>query len=1430
MVTEYLDGLLRPIQYVKRRLIISEQDIVKPMYYDSFNREKIEPEVYINSSDSLNNGSFKRNAFANQVSYFTSQYPNEYAFYDKTQYDDTSLYRSVKKMASGASKSGSDIGRIRSTKLNSSSDNIRKWQFNGFTSVPTTTQSWGDNTLYITEFTNEYGKRGRKYVDREGKLILGKIEISTSSAADNTHNGWQCTYYVYDEYSRLRQVITPKAVDSIANNGWSISSTIMSNLCYSYNYDNKNRVISKKLPGQSAINILYDRSDRQVMVQDGNLTANHQWLFTKYDGLGREILTGKFINTGNLSSTTLQAQLDGTATNSFVQFLKTKINENTYDTSSSIPDAQIFQINYYDTYNSTPISYSSYNDDAVQNLINGNNSITEKQSAETRVKPTGSCVRVMDGNNVTNQWLKSVFYYDTYGNLIQTQSTNYNNGLDTASMRYNFNGQIISSLFSQSNPATTNITHVPNVKTYKTYHYNDWGNLSSIQQKINDESYWRTITSRQYDKFGRIKIKNLGGLAESQNYTYRIWGALESINKDYCQSGTGNHFFGEVINYDFGFTSNSNTEAPSGMTWRLKGSPTIQRAYGYQYDACGRLLSADYRQSDNNASYSNTVEDYTAKNITYDGNGNLLTMDQWATSIAFGGPVKIDQLKYRYLNNGLSNQLQAVDDSITQAYDLGEFKEAVGTTATDYTYDVNGNLTRDTNKSLYLIQYDHNDKPYYIQFDNYRSIRFTYSASGDLLKKTIINTTQSPSTTTFTYFGGLVYKNDSLITIGHEEGRCRPVPVLDTSHNPHVTYEYDYFVKDHLGNVRSVLTEELDSNNNYLYYDAVTRQVSITPIYYDPRAVVLPAAYTRFTIGNRNYVVTNELNNSLQEEATFENIPDTRSDKINTLDTNDLKETLLNGEEGKIIGPSMMLRVMAGDSLSVNTATYYDSPDWDSSTVTVPVEDVVSSLLTALSGGGPYSTLNITGFEGGGGSSTINIGGNSSTILQNALESIQTANEADSIYPQAFLNYIFLDDNMQVVPELSGRLQTDAADNWSNLNVAAFPVTKNGYFITFLSNESHINVHFDNLLVKHYKGKLLEENHYYPYGLSIKRAAILQAPDNNTLFSSKDLNHKEFSDGSGLDWYDFDARQFDPQIGRWLKPDPLSEYAHNWSPYRYAFDNPNLFSDNTGLIENDGPGDDGYWDHDGHVNGPIPEDWDNSAPNHYATHDADRNVSDHYTAHEEDREEDHEGTEPSGPGEDEHGIAENYLIADVYEPFYLRPLHPRGNQFLSNSTAYFPGAVIPAASVQGMIWETIQGAAADFAFEVVPGIAGTVGATVFGIFLPSNFNQPHHHDEVPFHWISPITFDPKALPWVPGVSPGPAWKWRGNGTPESGNGNWVHPDGTKLDPDIDHELPKGPHWGVTNPDGTTGDVTPDGVYHPTGWSDGKKIPQWWPKK
>ncbi|MCX6323304.1 MAG: RHS repeat-associated core domain-containing protein [Sphingobacteriales bacterium] len=95
----------------------------------------------------------------------------------------------------------------------------------------------------------------------------------------------------------------------------------------------------------------------------------------------------------------------------------------------------------------------------------------------------------------------------------------------------------------------------------------------------------------------------------------------------------------------------------------------------------------------------------------------------------------------------------------------------------------------------------------------------------------------------------------------------------------------------------------------------------------------------------------------------------------------------------------------------------------------------------------------------------------------------------------------------------------------------------------YLSNESDEHVYFDNLKVQLRHKHIIEENHYYAYGLKIAgiSSKAFDAPKNPYQYQG---DYSEFDDETG--WNDFALRSYDPQTGRFINADPYDQFA---SPY-----------------------------------------------------------------------------------------------------------------------------------------------------------------------------------------------------------------------------------------------------------------------------------------
>lgn len=119
---------------------------------------------------------------------------------------------------------------------------------------------------------------------------MKKVQL-TAAADDGTgsgYTGWLCTYYIYDDFNNLRCVAQPKGVELLLDNNWNmqaLNNNILDEQCFRYEYDRRNRMTMKKVPGAGEVYMVYDKRDRLVFTQDANMRPQNKWLYTLYDEL-----------------------------------------------------------------------------------------------------------------------------------------------------------------------------------------------------------------------------------------------------------------------------------------------------------------------------------------------------------------------------------------------------------------------------------------------------------------------------------------------------------------------------------------------------------------------------------------------------------------------------------------------------------------------------------------------------------------------------------------------------------------------------------------------------------------------------------------------------------------------------------------------------------------------------------------------------------------------------------------------------------------------------------------------------------------------------------------------------------------------------------------------------------------------------------------
>lgn len=610
------------------------------------------------------------------------------------------------------------------------------------------------NNLKINVMIDENGNIQKSYYN-----VLNQNILTEKYNQSNIYR----THYIYDDFDRLRCVITPKAVEN--------GGPTAVEFCFFYNYDEKGRLIEKKIPGVDWIYIIYDKLDRPVMVQDGEMRLKNQWRFNLYDLLDRKVAEGTIITSINQS--TIRDEYNnftGKLSESFsVNYIPLGYNMESVPGIFGISPSNCHSVFWYDNYQFKELLNDSYNFPEIPN----GSSNTSNYNNQVKGLLTGSL------NTVCNPNLKnlvSINYYDDRHNIKCIIKDNHLNGRNYELFKYNFNDKVIEYVRAH------NSIHQDEIVMIKKYEYDNAGRLLKETLNFNQDNEIITRATR-YNDIGEPINTYLHGNINGENYNvnnyqqYNIRGWLSKIND---VNNLESKIFAMEVKYENPIAVPSIQVPPqynnniSQILTHAKFDKV--RGMGFQYDKTGRLVNAKYAEEANLLSNIG----YFASHYDYDANGNLTNLKRAKSNEI------IDNLSYNFYNN--TNQIASIED-------LSHNTEGYNTLGGTYKYNKNGSIVYDPSKNL-EIKYNIDNLPSRFEFGPLDIITYVYSSNKEKLSKTTASY-KSSNISKVDYCYNFIYVDNSLEQIITDFGR---IVRIDEA------WRFEYNITDQLGSVNVVFS------------------------------------------------------------------------------------------------------------------------------------------------------------------------------------------------------------------------------------------------------------------------------------------------------------------------------------------------------------------------------------------------------------------------------------------------------------------------------------------------------------------------------------------------------------------------------------------------------------------------------------------------
>ncbi|MEM6643311.1 MAG: BspA family leucine-rich repeat surface protein [Bacteroidota bacterium] len=528
----YMNGLGSHIQTVLLEESPGGNDIIQTIYTDDFGRNSrnylsfTQPTVV---DQTYVGGTYRSNAETAVIDYYqappegiqTTNFP-----YSEVEFEDSPRNRVLKAGSVGDDYQLAGGNITKNEFFVNDSQQVLKWTIVGDHLEANSYYSPG--LLSGSKIEDAEGKVSRSYTDQLGRTVFSQQKVSSTQ--------WTHSYSIFDDQGKLLVTLPPKLMNEVLTSQafpFEIANERLNALAFQYTYDSLDRLITEKQPGIAEVRFVYDDWDRVILSQDGNQRSKNQWSFVKYDKYNRAVLSGFYYDGTHLMLEQIQSHVDD-------YYLDSEKSHNVFLTAGGpllgysdtafpegIIEDDLLSATYFEHYSfkeGTSLGSVSF---ILQDELDNSSNDLEVPTPFYRLKgqATGSVTKLLG----TSQFLRTLYYYDDEGQLIQSIKENHLGGLDILSSQYDFSGKI-------RNIHALETTDLDSVETFMEYEYDHGDRLVDGFHTLNGGDRVH-LFHNEYNEIGQLLKKHLHEISPSDfeqtlDYSYHVKGWVEGINKE----------------------------------------------------------------------------------------------------------------------------------------------------------------------------------------------------------------------------------------------------------------------------------------------------------------------------------------------------------------------------------------------------------------------------------------------------------------------------------------------------------------------------------------------------------------------------------------------------------------------------------------------------------------------------------------------------------------------------------------------------------------------------------------------------------------------------------------------------------------------------------------------------------------------------------